>query len=301
MRASHISSCWDECDADDISLKTVVVAAKEQVSCSLGEEAAILHMRSGIYYGLGSRRCANLESDAGAAHGRGVAHSHPRPNMKSNPRGVKATCSRCLKASGRGPHRGSHRRRDLAFPLHWCAVLDVFPGRPCGLSGPHIFVRLVHGSFTPPMKDSGDSHTSGLSSLRAGQPPSVTYRPANIRGALGAFWTASRRSKGVCWCILPASADGSRSTPHWLSALAVVFRIPAAKTSSVGFHRAGDPSDTARRAARMVDAAAREGLRSGTCLERSLCCGGCCVVGASRRSSALGHSRTLRSLRHMLG
>jgi hypothetical protein len=37
---------------DDISLKTVVVAAKEQVSCSLGEEAAILHMRSGIYYGL---------------------------------------------------------------------------------------------------------------------------------------------------------------------------------------------------------------------------------------------------------
>jgi hypothetical protein len=37
---------------DDISLKTVVVAAKEQVSCSLGEEAAVLHMRSGIYYGL---------------------------------------------------------------------------------------------------------------------------------------------------------------------------------------------------------------------------------------------------------
>jgi hypothetical protein len=36
----------------DISLKTVVVASKENVSCALGEEAAILHMRSGVYYGL---------------------------------------------------------------------------------------------------------------------------------------------------------------------------------------------------------------------------------------------------------
>lgn len=37
---------------ETISLKTVVVAAKDQVSCSLGDEAAILHMQSGIYYGL---------------------------------------------------------------------------------------------------------------------------------------------------------------------------------------------------------------------------------------------------------
>jgi hypothetical protein len=37
---------------DGISLKTVVVASKDNVSCSLGEEAAILHMRSGVYYGL---------------------------------------------------------------------------------------------------------------------------------------------------------------------------------------------------------------------------------------------------------
>jgi hypothetical protein len=37
---------------DEISLKTIVVASKENVSCDLGEEAAILHMRSGVYYGL---------------------------------------------------------------------------------------------------------------------------------------------------------------------------------------------------------------------------------------------------------
>jgi hypothetical protein len=35
-----------------ISLKTIVAASKENVSCALGEEAAILHMRSGVYYGL---------------------------------------------------------------------------------------------------------------------------------------------------------------------------------------------------------------------------------------------------------
>jgi hypothetical protein len=35
-----------------ISLDTIVVASKENVSCALGEEAAILHMRSGMYYGL---------------------------------------------------------------------------------------------------------------------------------------------------------------------------------------------------------------------------------------------------------
>jgi hypothetical protein len=28
------------------------VASKENVSCSLGDEAAILHMKSGVYYGL---------------------------------------------------------------------------------------------------------------------------------------------------------------------------------------------------------------------------------------------------------
>jgi len=35
-----------------ISLKTIVVASKENVSCSLGDEAAILHVRNGVYYGL---------------------------------------------------------------------------------------------------------------------------------------------------------------------------------------------------------------------------------------------------------
>lgn len=35
-----------------ISRKTIVVASKDNVSCSLDDEAAILHMRSGVYYGL---------------------------------------------------------------------------------------------------------------------------------------------------------------------------------------------------------------------------------------------------------
>jgi hypothetical protein len=38
--------------SEGISLKSLVVASKENVSCSLGDEAAILHMKSGIYYGL---------------------------------------------------------------------------------------------------------------------------------------------------------------------------------------------------------------------------------------------------------
>jgi hypothetical protein len=35
-----------------ISLKTIVAASKENVSCALGDEAAILQTRSGVYYGL---------------------------------------------------------------------------------------------------------------------------------------------------------------------------------------------------------------------------------------------------------
>jgi coenzyme PQQ synthesis protein D (PqqD) len=35
-----------------ISDQTVVVAAKDQVSCDLAGEAAILNIKSGIYYGL---------------------------------------------------------------------------------------------------------------------------------------------------------------------------------------------------------------------------------------------------------
>jgi hypothetical protein len=35
-----------------ISLTTIVVASKRNVSCALGDEAAILDMRSGKYYGL---------------------------------------------------------------------------------------------------------------------------------------------------------------------------------------------------------------------------------------------------------
>ena len=36
----------------NISDQTVVVAAKDQVSCDLAGEAAILNINSGIYYGL---------------------------------------------------------------------------------------------------------------------------------------------------------------------------------------------------------------------------------------------------------
>ena len=37
---------------ESISLNSLVVASKENVSSSLGDEAAILDMRSGVYYGL---------------------------------------------------------------------------------------------------------------------------------------------------------------------------------------------------------------------------------------------------------
>ncbi len=35
-----------------ISLDTTVVASKEQASADLGDEAAILNLKSGVYYGL---------------------------------------------------------------------------------------------------------------------------------------------------------------------------------------------------------------------------------------------------------
>jgi hypothetical protein len=40
----------------DRSLRTssIVVAAKEQVSCPLGEEAAVLNLKNSVYYGLDS-------------------------------------------------------------------------------------------------------------------------------------------------------------------------------------------------------------------------------------------------------
>lgn len=36
----------------NFSKQTIVVAAKDQVSCDLGGEAALLNMSKGIYYGL---------------------------------------------------------------------------------------------------------------------------------------------------------------------------------------------------------------------------------------------------------
>ncbi len=35
-----------------LSEQSVVVATKDQISCDLGGEAAILHIKSGVYYGL---------------------------------------------------------------------------------------------------------------------------------------------------------------------------------------------------------------------------------------------------------
>lgn len=35
-----------------LSLQSIVVAAKQQVSCSLGDESAILNMKNSVYYGL---------------------------------------------------------------------------------------------------------------------------------------------------------------------------------------------------------------------------------------------------------
>jgi hypothetical protein len=37
---------------ENLSGQSIVVAAKDQVSCDLGGEAAILNMKSGVYYGL---------------------------------------------------------------------------------------------------------------------------------------------------------------------------------------------------------------------------------------------------------
>lgn len=38
----------------NLSAKSIVVAASGQVSCPLGEEAAILNIKSSVYYGLDS-------------------------------------------------------------------------------------------------------------------------------------------------------------------------------------------------------------------------------------------------------
>jgi hypothetical protein len=37
---------------ENLSGQSIVVAAKDQVSCDLGGEAAILNIKSGVYYGL---------------------------------------------------------------------------------------------------------------------------------------------------------------------------------------------------------------------------------------------------------
>ncbi len=35
-----------------ISIQSIVVATKDQVSCALGEESAILNMKNSVYYGM---------------------------------------------------------------------------------------------------------------------------------------------------------------------------------------------------------------------------------------------------------
>ena len=41
-------------DGQDLSLTSLVVASKEQLSCDLVGEAVILNMKTGVYYGLDS-------------------------------------------------------------------------------------------------------------------------------------------------------------------------------------------------------------------------------------------------------
>jgi hypothetical protein len=36
----------------DLSVRSIVIAAPEQVSCPLGEESAILNLKNTVYYGL---------------------------------------------------------------------------------------------------------------------------------------------------------------------------------------------------------------------------------------------------------
>ena len=54
-----------------VTLDSVVTATRDQVSCDLAGEAAILHLRSGTYYGLnaiGARIWALLQQPARVAH-----------------------------------------------------------------------------------------------------------------------------------------------------------------------------------------------------------------------------------------
>ena len=37
--------------SDSLSLQTVVAATRDQVSCALGEESAILNLKNSVYYG----------------------------------------------------------------------------------------------------------------------------------------------------------------------------------------------------------------------------------------------------------
>ena len=65
-----------------VTLDSVVTATRDQVSCDLAGEAAILHLRSGTYYGLnaiGARIWALLQQPTSVAHVRenmGAAQGH---------------------------------------------------------------------------------------------------------------------------------------------------------------------------------------------------------------------------------
>jgi hypothetical protein len=50
---------------DKVSVSSIVVAVKDQVSCDLAGESVILHLKSGVYYGLNSlgTRIWNLIQD----------------------------------------------------------------------------------------------------------------------------------------------------------------------------------------------------------------------------------------------
>ena len=71
--------------------------AKDQVSCDLGGEAALLHMNKGIYYGLDPVG-AESEAAAAAAAGRRNRGSRRAPNMMWSRSAAGAICRRCWRA-----------------------------------------------------------------------------------------------------------------------------------------------------------------------------------------------------------
>ena len=77
-----------------LSLHTIVVAASEQVSCPLGEEAAILNLKNSVYYGMnpvGARVWELLKQPKSVAS----CAMSCWTNMKSIKSAARRICWRC--------------------------------------------------------------------------------------------------------------------------------------------------------------------------------------------------------------